>query len=119
MNGTATVAHAALSSAIFLVEDEPVLRSSLARGLSRLTNVEVLTAGTFDEAVLFLGTRVPSLLISDIDLPGASGLDLVAEFSRREIDVPIIATRSRPGPTCSFSKSQFRSRIFERESSNC
>jgi DNA-binding response OmpR family regulator len=79
-----------VSSAIFLVEDEPILRSSLARGLSKLTNVDVFAAGTVDEAVALLSTREPSLLISDIDLPGASGLELVAEFGRRDIDVPII-----------------------------
>jgi DNA-binding response OmpR family regulator len=82
--------RAAPPSAILLVEDEPVLRSSLARGLSKLNNVDVLAAGTVDEAVAFLGTHEPSLLISDIDLPGASGLELVAEFGRRDIDVPII-----------------------------
>jgi CheY-like chemotaxis protein len=85
-----TVDTLAPSSSILLVEDEPVLRSSFARGLSRLTNVEVLAAANVDEAVSFLGTCAPSLLISDIDLPGASGLDLVAELGRRDIDVPII-----------------------------
>jgi CheY-like chemotaxis protein len=85
-----TVDTLAPSSAILLVEDEPVLRTSLARGLSRLSNVEVLAAANVDEAVSFLGTHAPSLLISDIDLPGASGLDLVAEFGRRDIDIPII-----------------------------
>jgi CheY-like chemotaxis protein len=90
VNTTTSCDPLALSASILLVEDEPVLRSSLARGLSRLPNVEVLAAGTVDEAVTFLATRSPSLLISDIDLPGASGLDLVAELGRRDIDVPII-----------------------------
>lgn len=87
---TTTSGSAARNSAIFLVEDEPVLRSSLARGLSRLTNVDVLAAGTVGEAMAFLGTRPPSILISDIDLPGPSGLELVAELARRDIEVPII-----------------------------
>lgn len=78
------------ATAILLVEDEPTLRMSLARGLSRLGNVEVMAAGTFGEAVSFLAMREPSILISDIDLPGPSGLDLVAEFGRRDIEVPII-----------------------------
>ena len=88
--GAAAATPAALHSTIFLVEDEPVLRKSLASGLSKLANVEVLAAGTVNEAVAFLDERAPSLLISDIDLPGASGLDLISEFGRRDIHIPII-----------------------------
>lgn len=86
----ASADSAAIPSTIFLVEDEPVLRSSLASGLRKLSNVDVLAAGTVNEAVAFLDEHEPSLLISDIDLPGASGLDLVSELGRRDIHVPII-----------------------------
>jgi CheY-like chemotaxis protein len=87
---TSDPAWAALGSAILLVEDEPVLRASIARGLSKLTNIEVMSAATFAEAVALIGARAPSLVISDIDLPGASGLELVGELGRRGINVPII-----------------------------
>jgi CheY-like chemotaxis protein len=79
-----------LPSAILLVEDEPVLRSSIARGLGRLTNVEVMAAASVAEAVALLDSRAPSLLISDIDLPGQSGLELVSELRRRGINIPTI-----------------------------
>jgi CheY-like chemotaxis protein len=80
----------AISSAILLVEDEPVLRTSMARGLGKLANVEVLVAGTYAEAVALLDSHPPSLIISDIDLPGGSGLGLVSEVQRRAKRIPII-----------------------------
>ena len=79
-----------LPSVILLVEDEPVLRASMARGLGKLTNVDVLAAATFNEAVTLLEAHPPSLLISDIDLPDTSGLELVAELNRRGINIPVI-----------------------------
>ncbi len=81
---------ASLPSAILLVEDEPLLRVSMARGLSKLTNVDVLAAASFSEAVALLEARPPSLLISDINLPGALGLDLMGELNNRGINIPII-----------------------------
>jgi CheY-like chemotaxis protein len=81
---------ASLSSTILLVEDEPVLRSSIAQGLNKLTNVQVIAAANVAEAVKILDTRVPSLVISDVDLPGATGLELISELERRKIEIPII-----------------------------
>jgi CheY-like chemotaxis protein len=77
-------------STIVLVEDEPVLRSSLARGLNKLTNVEVLAAANVAEAITLFDSRTPSLVISDIDLPGATGLELIGELKRRKVIIPII-----------------------------
>ena len=79
-----------LPSVILLVEDEPVLRASMARGLCKLTNVDVLAAASFNEAVTLLEAHPPTLLISDIDLPDTSGLELVAELNRRGINIPVI-----------------------------
>jgi CheY-like chemotaxis protein len=77
-------------STIVLVEDEPVLRSSIARGLNKLTNVEVFAAANVAEAITLFDNRTPALVISDIDLPGASGLELIGELKRRDIVVPVI-----------------------------
>jgi CheY-like chemotaxis protein len=87
---TAVSERVSFSSAILLVEDEPVLRSSIARGLGKLTNVEVCSAANVGEAIALIDTRAPSLVISDIDLPGATGLELIGELKRRKIEIPII-----------------------------
>jgi CheY-like chemotaxis protein len=62
----------------------------MARGLAKLTNVEVLTAANYAEAVALIESHPPSLIISDIDLPGASGLELVEELERQKKTTPII-----------------------------
>jgi CheY-like chemotaxis protein len=90
ISSAAQTVSPAVSSTILLVEDEPVLRTSMARGLAKLTNVEVLTASNYAEAVALIESNPPSLIISDIDLSGASGLELVGELQRQKKTTPII-----------------------------
>ncbi len=75
---------------VLLVEDEPVLRASMARGLGKLPGVEVLEAGAVDEALAVIDATPPDFIISDIDLPRRSGLELVGELKRRHLDTPLL-----------------------------
>ncbi len=75
---------------MLVVEDEPVLRSSIARGLSKLPGLEVAEAGTVREAKALIRSLDASLLISDLDLPDGSGVELAAELDRCNKRVPII-----------------------------
>jgi len=61
---------------VLLVEDEPVEREALARivGAQGLT---VSEAGTVQEARRLLETQSPGLVLSDLELPDGSGLDLL------------------------------------------
>ena len=75
---------------ILLLEDEPVLRASIARGLGKMSGVDVMSAATFAEALKLIDARAPALVVSDIDLPDRSGLEMVGELGRRGIRAPII-----------------------------
>jgi DNA-binding response OmpR family regulator len=75
---------------VLLVEDEPVLRASMARGLGKLPDVQVQEAGTVDEALRIIDAGPPDFIISDIDLPRRSGLELVGELKRRRLEVPLL-----------------------------
>ncbi len=75
---------------MLVVEDEPVLRSSIARGLSKLPGLDVAEAGTVREAKALIRSLDASLLISDLDLPDGSGVELAAELDRCNKRVPII-----------------------------
>ncbi len=75
---------------VLLLEDEPVLRASLARGLGKLPHVEVQEAGTLDEALVLIDASPPDFIISDIDLPRRSGLELVGELKQRHLDTPVL-----------------------------
>ncbi|MBX3252001.1 MAG: response regulator [Myxococcales bacterium] len=75
---------------MLIVEDEPILRSSVARGIAKLPGVEVLTAGTFEDAVRTLDVHPPQLVLSDLDLPDGSGVELLAELEQRRVRVPVL-----------------------------
>lgn len=80
----------ALASRVLIIEDEAMLRSSMARSLSRVTNVEVLTASTLGEGLAVIDLTPPALILSDIDLPDRSGLELIGELGRRSLRIPIV-----------------------------
>ena len=78
------------ASRVLIIEDEAMLRSSMARSLSRVTNVEVLTASTLGEGLAVIDMTPPALILSDIDLPDRSGLELIGELGRRSLRIPIV-----------------------------
>lgn len=93
-------------SLVLIVEDEPILRSSVARGIAKLPGIEVLTAGTLEDAVRSLDVRPPRLVLSDLDLPDGSGIELLAELDSRGIRVPVVFVSAYVGA--------FRARIPRR-----
>lgn len=75
---------------VLVVEDEPMLRASMVRGLSKLSGVSVLAAGSVDEARAIISATVPQLVITDLNLPDRSGLEVIAELDRVGARIPII-----------------------------
>ncbi|WP_186332173.1 response regulator [Bordetella genomosp. 13] len=66
---------------VLLVEDDELIRSNTAEMLDSLGH-SVSEAGNADEALAVLRTRRPQVLITDVSLPGESGVEL-AERARR------------------------------------
>jgi len=75
---------------LLIVEDEPVLRASMVRGLAKLPGLEIVNAGTTADARALIAAMPPTMMISDLDLPDGSGLDLLAELDRRELRIPVL-----------------------------
>lgn len=75
---------------ILVLEDEELLRHSVARSLASLPDVSVTEAGNFAEAMRSLDVQRPDLIISDLNLPDRSGIDLLTELSQRGFCLPII-----------------------------
>lgn len=61
---------------ILLVDDEPELRRGVGVALRRF-GFRVGEAGTNAEALSMLGREVPNLVLSDLNRPGGSGIDLL------------------------------------------
>jgi two-component system LytT family response regulator len=66
-----------------LVDDEPLARRELRRLLAAHPWVKIVgEAATVDEAVARVAEHEPALLLLDIQMPGASGFDLLARLDR-------------------------------------
>jgi DNA-binding NtrC family response regulator len=76
---------------VLVVDDEPELRRTLARVLSA-EKMTVLTAVSGEEALDILSREAVDVALVDLQMPGLSGLDLLAEARRRgsEVDVVIM-----------------------------
>lgn len=75
---------------VLLIEDETVLRGSMARGLGKMPGFSVIEAGNLAQALAVLDTAPPDAIVSDIDLPGRSGLELIGELRRRGLATPVL-----------------------------
>jgi two-component system response regulator FlrC len=74
---------------ILVVDDEPGMRAGLAAVLTR-GGFLVDLAATGEDALARLGQGGVDLLVTDLRLPGASGLDVVRETRRAGNMVPVI-----------------------------
>jgi len=62
-----------------LVDDEPLATTRMRELLAAHSEIEVIgTAGSLTEARAFLETQAPDVVFLDVEMPGGSGLDLLA-----------------------------------------
>ncbi|WP_206954719.1 sigma-54-dependent transcriptional regulator [Trinickia acidisoli] len=88
MNATATIDD---PQVIFIEDDELVRRASVQS--LQLAGFAVAGYGSVEAASSALGgldAQFAGVIVSDIRLPGASGLDLLAQCRERALDVPVI-----------------------------
>jgi len=78
-----------IGSSILVVDDDERLRLTLSL-LLRTAGYEVVTAANLEGAEAVLRERDVDLVISDLRMPGGSGLDLLQMAKRLEVDAPII-----------------------------
>ena len=74
---------------ILVVDDEPRFVDLYARTLGE-AGVEVRTAGSAEEAMALLEQASPDMVVSDVRMPGASGLDLLKAARERRPDLPFL-----------------------------
>jgi DNA-binding NtrC family response regulator len=74
---------------ILVVDDEPAMRAGLAEVLARGGFV-VEQAGSAEDGLARLEQGGIDLLVTDLRLPGMSGLELVREVARAGVEVPAI-----------------------------
>jgi DNA-binding NtrC family response regulator len=74
---------------ILVVDDEENIRKFLARSLER-EGYEVRIAVSGKDAVAALERERPDLLVLDVRLPDADGMEILADLHRRDPDLPVI-----------------------------
>jgi len=75
---------------VWIIDDDRSIRWVLEKALGR-EKIDCMSFGSADEALAKLATGVaPRVLVSDIRMPGASGLDLLRQVKQDHPDLPVI-----------------------------
>jgi CheY-like chemotaxis protein/anti-sigma regulatory factor (Ser/Thr protein kinase) len=75
---------------VLVVDDSAVDRKLVAGLLAKGRNLQVEQAATADEAVGRLPGLQPDLIVTDLVMPGMSGLDLVRHVAEKHRHIPVI-----------------------------
>jgi two-component system C4-dicarboxylate transport response regulator DctD len=74
---------------VYLIEDDEAVLRGCEQAM-HLADLEVRTFRDGEGALAAMQEALPAVVVSDVRLPGLSGLDLLDELHRRDPDVPVI-----------------------------
>jgi EAL domain-containing protein (putative c-di-GMP-specific phosphodiesterase class I)/CheY-like chemotaxis protein len=80
---------------VLLVDDDASVRRDYSRALRR-GGWEVDTAQDGREAIASLSGQVYGVIVSDIAMPGVSGLEFLREVRQHDLDVPVLLMTGSP-----------------------
>jgi YesN/AraC family two-component response regulator len=76
---------------LLFVEDEEFLRDSVRNFiLSNLPNVDIVTVSNGLQAMEYIKSHDPDAVLTDINMPGMSGIDLLHKVRELNIDTPFL-----------------------------
>ncbi|MGD2047179.1 MAG: sigma-54 dependent transcriptional regulator [Gemmatimonadota bacterium] len=78
-----------MSETVLVVDDEPRIRRIVELALGE-RGYQVLTAESAEDALDLLETEPVNVVVTDLQLPGRSGLELLADMSRDRPALPVI-----------------------------
>jgi predicted regulator of Ras-like GTPase activity (Roadblock/LC7/MglB family)/DNA-binding response OmpR family regulator len=82
---------------VLVVDDEEDMLWMLQRNLNKgMQDVEILAAKSGEEALVVLSDKSVNLVITDINMPGMSGLDLLIEINNKYPDTGVIIMTAYP-----------------------
>lgn len=85
---------------VLVVDDEADMLWMLQRNLNKgMKDVEILAAESGEEALSILSDKPVNLVISDINMPGMNGLDLLVEINNRYPQTGVIIMTAYPSNT--------------------
>ena len=78
---------------VLYVEDNPANLDLVLHFLAKYPDIEVLSSINAEEGLLLIKNQLPDLILLDINLPGMSGYDMLAELKRNDLTkkIPVVA----------------------------
>ena len=89
-----------MSIRVVIAEDQAMVRGALAALLALDSGIEIAgQAGTGSEALALVLAEMPDVLLTDIEMPELTGLELASEIKRQKLPVRVVilTTFARPG----------------------
>src|SRR5262245_37839440 len=77
-------------STVLVVDDSAVDRKLVAGLLAKHAGLTVELATSGEDALVRLQASPPALIVTDLVMPGISGLDLVTQVVERHPEIPVI-----------------------------
>ena len=74
---------------VWIIDDDRSIRWVLEKSLAR-ADIEFVSFPTADDALHALADDTPQVVVSDIRMPGRSGLDFLQELHQHHPDIPVI-----------------------------
>src|SRR5687767_5716609 len=74
---------------VWIIDDDRSIRWVFEKALSR-ENIAFKTFASAQEALAVLGTETPQVVVSDIRMPGDSGLELLQKAKEQHANLPVI-----------------------------
>jgi DNA-binding NtrC family response regulator len=90
MNATPTNMIAPGNRKVLLIDDDPDYLTVLRMAIKGTPGIETVTAGSAEEALTQLDTESFDLVLTDLQLPGRSGLEFVSVARERGFRAPIL-----------------------------
>lgn len=78
-----------MTPSVLIVDDEDMVRTALEQWL-RLSGFDTLTASSAEEALAALDDSHPHILLTDVRMPGLSGMDLLRIIAERNLPTEVI-----------------------------
>lgn len=82
---------------VAIIDDDRFLRDALAN-LVRSAGFEALTFTSGDAFLARMGTSTIDVILTDFDMPGIDGVDLIGEIRSRGVSTPVIVMTAQQSP---------------------
>ena len=102
-----------MATTVLLVDDHELIRQGLARAFERDADMTVVgQAGSVDEGIAFWDDLQPDVVVTDLQMPGGSGLDVVRAIRAKSDATGVVVLTMHAGDDQIFAAMQAGASAF-------